>query len=66
VLALAIARGELSPTADQELFIDLLIGSLWTRLLITGGPITRAYVDSMVDATLEAFDGTPTTAASTP
>jgi AcrR family transcriptional regulator len=63
VLALAIARGELSPTADQELFIDLLIGPIWTRLLITGDPITRGYVDSIVDATLTAFDGTPATAA---
>ena len=62
VLALAIARGELSPTVDQELFIDLLIGPIWTRLLITGGPVTRAYVDSIVDATLTAFDGTPGTA----
>ena len=58
VLALAIARGELSPTVDQELFIDLLIGPIWTRLLITGDPVTRAYVDSIVDATLTAFDGT--------
>jgi len=62
VLALAIARGELSPTVDQELFIDLLIGPIWTRLLITGDPVTRAYVDSIVDATLTAFDGTPGTA----
>ena len=61
VLALAIARGELSPTVDQELFIDLLIGPIWTRLLITGDPVTRAYVDSIVGATLTAFDGTPGT-----
>jgi AcrR family transcriptional regulator len=63
VLALSIARGELSPTADQELFIDLLIGPIWTRLLITGDPITREYVDSIVDATLTAFDGSPVTAS---
>ncbi|WP_167761979.1 TetR/AcrR family transcriptional regulator [Blastococcus sp. CT_GayMR19] len=56
VLALAIARGELSPTVDQELLIDLLIGPIWTRLLITRDPITRGYVDSVVDATLIAFD----------
>jgi AcrR family transcriptional regulator len=35
VLALAIARGELSPSVDQELLIDLLIGPFWLRLLLT-------------------------------
>jgi AcrR family transcriptional regulator len=55
VLARALARGELSPTVDQELFIDMLIGPIWTRLLITRDPITRTYVDCIVDATLTAF-----------
>jgi len=64
VLALAIARGELSPTVDQELLIDLLIGPIWSRLLITRDPITRHYVDSIVEATLIAFDVTPATAPS--
>ena len=55
VLALAIARGELAPTEDQELLIDLLIGPIWTRLLITRDPITQEYVDSNVEAVLTAF-----------
>jgi AcrR family transcriptional regulator len=55
VLALAIARGELAPSVDQELLIDLLIGPVWTRLLITRDPITREYVDAVVDAVLLAF-----------
>ena len=55
VLARALARGELSPTIDQELFIDMLIGPIWTRLLITRDPITRTYVDCIVDAALTAF-----------
>ena len=58
-LALAIARGELAPTVDQELLIDLLIGPIWTRLLITRDPITREYVDSIVEAVLTAFDVKP-------
>ena len=58
MLALGIAAVKLSPTVDQELFIDLLIGPIWSRLLITGDPVTRAYVDSVVEATLSAFDGT--------
>jgi AcrR family transcriptional regulator len=56
VLALAIARGELSPSIDQELLIDLLIGPLWLRLLLTHDPITPEYVDSNVEAALAAFD----------
>jgi len=54
VLASAIARRELAPTVDQELLIDLLIGPLWTRLLITRDPITGDYVDSIVQAVLAA------------
>ena len=62
VLALAIARGELAPSIDQDLLIDLLIGPIWTRMLITRDPITREYVDSVVEAVLTAFDVAPTTA----
>src|SRR3954471_6010132 len=55
VLARAIARGELDPSVDQELLIDMIIGPLWTRLLITRDPVTREYVDANVDAVLTAF-----------
>jgi len=63
VLALAIARGELAPSGDHELLIDLLIGPIWTRLLITRDPITGEYVDSVVETVLTAFDVKPSTAA---
>ena len=59
VLALAIARGELAPTVDTELLVDLLIGPFWTRLLITRGPITPEYLDANVEAVLAAFSMTP-------
>jgi AcrR family transcriptional regulator len=62
-LAMAIARGELAAAVDQELLIDLLIGPIWTRLLITHDPITAEYVDSIVEAVLIAFDVQPATAA---
>jgi AcrR family transcriptional regulator len=55
VLARATARGELDPTVDQELLIDMLIGPVWTRLLITRDPITREYVDANVQMVLTAF-----------
>jgi AcrR family transcriptional regulator len=55
VLARATARGELDPSVDQELLIDMLIGPVWTRLLITRDPITRDYVDAIVQMVLIAF-----------
>ena len=61
VLALAIARGELAPSIEQDLLIDLLIGPIWTRMLITRDPITHEYVDSVVEAVLTAFAVQPTT-----
>src|SRR4051794_32381940 len=59
VLARATARGELDPSVDQELLIDMLIGPLWMRLLITGDPITGEYVDANLQAVLIAFSVTP-------
>jgi AcrR family transcriptional regulator len=55
VLGRAIARHELDPDVDQDLVIDLLIGPIWTRLLITRDPITMALVDEIVDALIRAF-----------
>jgi AcrR family transcriptional regulator len=55
VLNRAIARHELHPDVDEEFIIDLLIGPLWTRLLITRQPVTDALVDEVVDAVLRAY-----------
>jgi AcrR family transcriptional regulator len=55
VVARAIARHELEPDVDQDLLIDLLIGPIWTRLLITHDPITDALVDEIADAVTRAF-----------
>jgi AcrR family transcriptional regulator len=51
----AIARHELPADGDQEFIIDLLIGPLWTRLLITRQPVTDRFVDEVVDVVLRAF-----------
>jgi AcrR family transcriptional regulator len=51
----AIARHELDPDIDQDLLIDLLIGPIWTRLLITHDPITENLIDEIVDAITRAF-----------
>jgi AcrR family transcriptional regulator len=51
----AIARGELDPEVDQELLIDLLIGPLWTRLLVTHDPLPASLVDDITGAVMRAF-----------
>jgi AcrR family transcriptional regulator len=55
VLGRAIARHELDPDVDQDLVIDLLIGPIWTRLLVTRDPITDGLIDEIVDVVIRAF-----------
>jgi hypothetical protein len=49
----AIARGELPPEVDQELLLDLVLGPLWFRLLLSGAPITPQAARSVVELVLE-------------
>jgi AcrR family transcriptional regulator len=49
----AIARGELTPDIDQELLLDLLLGPLWSRLLVSGDPITPDEARSVVRLVLD-------------
>jgi AcrR family transcriptional regulator len=55
----AIARGELAPEIDQELLIDLLIGPIWTRLLVTQDALPPSIVDDIVDVVLRAYPAPP-------
>ncbi|MEU1045273.1 TetR/AcrR family transcriptional regulator [Streptomyces sp. NPDC005897] len=47
--------GQLAPDADLDLVLDLLYAPLFVRWLHRSGPLTAAYADSLVDATLRAF-----------
>jgi AcrR family transcriptional regulator len=49
----AIARGEMTPEVDQELLLDLLLGPLWFRLLVSGAPITPEEARSVVELVLD-------------
>ena len=55
VLGRAIARHELDPDVDQDVIIDVLMGPIWTRLLITRDPITDALIDEIVDVVIRAY-----------
>ena len=47
--------GQLAPDADLDLVLDMLYAPLFLRWLHRSGPLTAAYADSLVDATLRAF-----------
>ncbi|MDT0613887.1 TetR/AcrR family transcriptional regulator [Streptomyces lancefieldiae] len=47
--------GQLDPDADLDLALDMLYAPLFQRWLHRSGPLTTAYADSLVDATLRAF-----------
>ncbi len=48
----AIARGELSPETDIELALDLLYGAVYHRFLQGHLPLSREFVEAVVDAAL--------------
>ncbi len=47
--------GQLAPDADLDLVLEVLYAPLFLRWLHRSGPLTAAYADSLVDATLRAF-----------
>lgn len=52
-LARAEARGEVRPGTDPELVADLLSGPIFTRILVTGGPLPEGLASAIVDAVLD-------------
>ncbi|GAB4588944.1 TetR/AcrR family transcriptional regulator [Nocardia sp. IFM 10818] len=40
------------PQGDPELLEDMLVGAMWYRTLITGGPIDLAFADAVLDKVL--------------
>jgi AcrR family transcriptional regulator len=52
LLVRGIERGELRPDLDIEIGIDLLLGPIYYRLLMSGKPLTRAFVDRLIRAAM--------------
>lgn len=50
----AVERREVAGDLDVELAIDVFLGPLWTRLLVTGAPITRRLVRRVAEMTAAA------------
>ncbi|MDA4891924.1 TetR/AcrR family transcriptional regulator [Streptomyces sp. MS2A] len=52
----AQAAGEIRTDVDPDTALDLVFAPLHYRLLVSGGPVDGAYVDSVVDLALTALD----------
>jgi AcrR family transcriptional regulator len=52
IVSRGIERGELPHDIDQNLLIEMLIGPLYLRLLITRQPLEESYVERVVDQLL--------------
>lgn len=49
LLARGVERGELRPDIDLDVLLDLLVGPLYTRMMITGGPLDEPLVEGLLD-----------------
>lgn len=52
VLDRGAARSELRPGLDLDVAIDVLVGPIFTRRLITRAPLTRQHADAVLDLVL--------------
>ncbi len=51
----AVARGEIKPTADREMIVDLISGFSWYRKLIAGIPLPDADAETMAALILDGI-----------
>jgi AcrR family transcriptional regulator len=54
-----IARGDLRPDTDVRLVHELLLGPVFYRLLLSGGPLDRKLSTRLADAILDGFSPAP-------
>ena len=52
-----MARGEIAPSADQEVVLDLLFGAAEHRLLLGHLPMTDDFIAEVVDMILTGITG---------
>jgi AcrR family transcriptional regulator len=51
----AIERGEVAPGTDPRRIIESVIGPIHLRLLLTGEPIDRAFLEGIVDVVVDGI-----------
>jgi AcrR family transcriptional regulator len=52
ILERGVGRGEVRPDARIEIAMDLLLGPVYYRLLLSGMPLTREFAEGVVDSFL--------------
>ena len=52
ILTRAAQRGELREGLDHDVVIDLLVGPIFTRRLVTRAPVTRKHADAVINLVL--------------
>jgi AcrR family transcriptional regulator len=62
MLERAVARGEMDPDIDPELALELLVGPIYTRLLISGKEMPVALADELADLVVGAVAPRPQSA----
>ena len=55
----AVARGELPPTADPEIAVDLILGPLYWRLAVARAEIADDYLEKLIAAVTAALKADP-------
>lgn len=55
LLQQAIGAGEVAAGTDPDIFLDAIYGPLYYRKLVSGEPVTDAFIDRIVDAAFTAF-----------
>ncbi|MCL4292278.1 MAG: TetR/AcrR family transcriptional regulator [Acidimicrobiia bacterium] len=55
VIARAVDRGELTRDADVDLFVEMLLGTLFYRIFVSKRPVDDRAVDALADRLLTAF-----------
>jgi AcrR family transcriptional regulator len=55
VVERAIERGEVAPGTDPQRIIESVIGPIHLRLLLTGEPIDRAFLEGIVDVVVDGI-----------
>lgn len=55
LITTAVEEGEFPAGLDSDVLIDALYGALYYRLLVSGAPITKSYVDRLVDTLAPAL-----------
>ena len=55
LLERAAARRDLRPDASVELGLDLILGSIYFRLLMSGAPLDRTFAEALVEHSLQTL-----------